>query len=453
MIRKLFITLLIIAIIPLVYSQEYKFYALSNDGSNTEPVYLCKLDGVTGAISVIERFAGVVQGNYFALSNDNKSLLVTSKNKSNDEGGLVQYSINDDGSLVYVSEQLKPGDLPCHVSVTPDSAYVLSANYADDEISLYTFTENELSEEIDHINKADQSKGHYISTDPSGQFIHAVFLGQNKVFNYKIENNAFVENPDQASFSVPDGYGPRHMAFHPEKDFVYILNETHSSVTSCSYDSQTGALSEIQNISMLPDGYTGTSYAAAIKIHPNGNYLYASNRGHNSIAVYEITTEGSLDFIEHETTGINFPRDFGISPDGKYMIIANQKGTSVISLEIDESTGKLTNTGKFIAIQKPLAIKFLPTYSSPPITSAQPDISSKDMFTVFPNPARDQIQVTFSGSSSNTAIELYNIKGQRVDQILPGQTGHIDVSALPGGIYIVKGRTLNSNMNKTIILN
>ncbi|MDX2429846.1 MAG: lactonase family protein, partial [Bacteroides sp.] len=356
MIRKLFIALLIIALIPLVYSQEYKFYALSNDGSNTEPVYLCKLDGETGAISVIERFAGVVQGNYFALSNDNLSLLVTSKNKSNDEGGLVQYSINYDGRLVYVSEQLKPGDLPCHVSVTPDSAYALSANYGDDEISLYTFSDNELSEEIDHIVKADQSKGHYISTDPSGKFVHAVFLGLNKVFNYLIENNAFVENPDQATFSVPNGYGPRHMVFHPEKDFVYILNETHSSVTACSYNSETGALSEIQNISMLPDGYTGTSNAAAIKIHPNGNYLYASNRGHNSIVVYEITTEGSLVFIEHETAGINFPRDFGISPDGLYMIVANQKGTSVISLEIDESTGKLTNTGKFLAMQKPLAI-------------------------------------------------------------------------------------------------
>ena len=452
MIRKLFIALLISASIPLLYSQEYKFYALSNDGSNTEPVYLCRLDGQTGAISVIERFAGVVEGNYFALSNDNKSLLVTSKNKSKDEGGLVQYSIQEDGGLTYVSEQFKPGDLPCHVSVTPDSAYALSANYADDEISLYAFSDNDLSKEIDHIVKDDQSKGHYISTDPSGQFIHAVFLGLNKVFNYKIENNVFIENPDQASFSVPDGYGPRHMVFHPERDNVYILNETHSSVTACSYDSEIGALSEIQNISMLPEGYSGTSNAAAIKIHPNGNFLYASNRGHNSIAVYEIASDGSLVFVEHETAGINFPRDFGISPDGKYMIIANQKGTSVISLEIDESTGELTNTGEFLTMQKPLAIKFLPSESKPPITSALPESSNKEEFTVSPNPARDLIQVIFSGNSSIPEIELYNIKGQMVDRILPGQPVHIDVSGLPGGVYILKGRALNSSTNKTIIL-
>ncbi|MDX2431554.1 MAG: beta-propeller fold lactonase family protein, partial [Bacteroides sp.] len=184
----------------------------------------------------------------------------------------------------------------------------------------------------------------------------------------------------------------------------------------------------------------------------NGNYLYASNRGHNSIVVYEITTEGSLVLIEHETAGINFPRDFGISPDGLYMIIANQKGTSVISLEIDESTGKLTNTGKFLAMQKPLAIKFLPAESSPPITSAQHEISNEEMFTVFPNPAKDLINIILSGNSSIPEVELYNMQGQRVKQFFFGQRENLDVSDLPGGLYILKGKALNNSNNKTIIL-
>ncbi len=413
---------------------------------------MCKIDGEDGKLTILERYSGVVEGNYIALAPDQASLLVTSKNSTKDQGGLVQYSILEDGNLSYVTEKLKAGDLPCYVSITPDSEYVLSANYADDQISLYSYSNSLLSSEIDNIIKPDQSKGHFIKTDPSGKFVHAVFLGLDKVLNYKIENNAFVENPDQPSFSLPNGFGPRHMIFHPDRDFVYILNETHSSVTACSYNPGIGILNEIQNISMLPVGFSETNNAAAIRIHPNGNFLYASNRGHNSIAVYRILEDGSLQLVELETAAINFPRDFNISPDGKYMIICNQKGSTVISMAIDKSTGELTNTGKFIMMSKPLAIEFLPRSGNPIAGFRLGSISQQEQIEVFPNPAHGIINVSISSDSRIQELGIFNLNGQQLKDISPTKMGDIDVADLTEGLYFLRGKTLTNIIQRVIII-
>jgi 6-phosphogluconolactonase len=356
---------LFLATAPLLSAQgEYTFYALSADKNVKEPVYLCSLNEQNGEMNVVKAFGGVVAGNYYALSADRKQLLVTSKNTALDQGGVVQYSVAEDGSLSRVKDVLKKGDLPCHVSFTPDMEYVLSANYADDEILLYSFKGNEISPIIDQVVKPDGSKGHYIHTDPSGKYVYAVFLGLNKVFIYTIENDRFKENGQQPFFSLPDGYGPRHMAFHPKKQLVYIVNETIASVTACTYDPETGALHELQTISMLPPGFKEWNIAAAIRVHPNGQFLYASNRGHNSIAVFRIQDDGTLIFVERETEGINFPRDFNISPDGKFMVVGNQRGNSVMSFTIHPDTGELVNTGNALNISQPLAFEFIPPQST-----------------------------------------------------------------------------------------
>jgi len=357
---KTILPFILLIVLSSLRAQDYTFYALSGDRNVHQPVYLCHLNGTTGEIVVRERYGGVVGGNYYALSSDRNHLLVTSKNKAWNQGGVVQFDVAKDGRLTYVKEVLEEGDLPCHVSFTPDMKYVLSANYADDEILLYPFTRNEIGSIKDQVVKEDGSRGHYISTGPSRKYVYAVFLGLDRVFNYTILDSRLTQNENQAYFSLPEGYGPRHMVFHPQKPFAYIVNEYHSSVTACRYQPETGVLSKIQEISMLPDGFTGKNSAAAIRIHPEGKFLYASNRGHNSIVVFSVCDEGTLTLVEHESRDVQFPRDFNISPDGKYMIVGNQRGHSIMSLTIDRETGALENTGEKLKIAAPLAFEFLP---------------------------------------------------------------------------------------------
>ena len=450
--KKLFLFAFLFTNLAISFSQSYKFYALSSDQGVSKPVSLCELDSVTGAISTVESYSGVVKGNYYAISSDYKHLLVTSVNTAKNQGGLVQYDISDGGKLNLVDSKLKPGGIPCHVSFSPDMNYAFSANYGDDEISLYNFTDNTVSAELDHIVKPDQSKGHFISADPSGKFVHAVFLGLDKVFSYKIEDGKFVANANQEYFSLPEGHGPRHLVFHPDSNLVYILNETHSSVTAGSYNPETGVIAEIQNISMLPAGYFGSNSGAAIRLHPNGRFLYASNRGYNSIAVYKIADDGLLSIVEYETSGINWPRDFNISSDGKFMVVGNQKGNSIFSFLIDESTGELTSTGMELAMSSPLSFQFLPTPEENTVGTFRAKEAFKNPGYIFPNPAKSILHIDSPDETIVTKIELYNLSGRLIKSISRQHIITIDVSGLPGGAYLLVGSTEAGKFNHTVVI-
>jgi len=450
--KRLFLFTLLISSLTNTFTQTYRFYALSSDAGNSKPVYLCELDSLTGSMSIIENYSGVVKGSYYALSPDNKHLLVTSNNSAKNQGGLIQYNISIDGKLTLAESQLKAGGVPNYMSFSPDMKYVFSANYGDDEISLYNFSNKKISAEIDHVVKPDLSKGHCIRTDPSGKFVHAVFLGLDKVFNYTIEDGKFKADTSQEYFSLPEGHGPRHLVFHPDSNWVYILNELNSSVTAGSYNPETGLIIEIQSISMLPPGYTDNNSAAAIRLHPNGRFLYASNRGHNSIAVYKIADDGLLSIVEYEPSGGNWPRDFNISSDGKFMLVGNQKGNSIYSFKIDESTGELTNTGMKMSMSKPLSFVFLPSFVEENVGTSPVREISKNPENVFPNPAINKLHVSSPFKAVVTKIELYNVTGQLVKTIIRDRISCIDVSELYRGTYLLVGITEDGTFNHRIML-
>lgn len=433
-------------------AQEYRFYAVSSDGGNQKPVYLCELDSVSGAISIIENYAGVVKGNYFALSSDQKQLLVTSLNSAQNQGGLVQYNISADGRLSSSHSQFKPGGIPCHVSFTPDMNYALSAYYGGDKISICNFSNGEITPETDEIVKADNSKGHCILTDPSGRYVYAVFLGMDKVFSYTIEEGEFVANTTQEYFSLPDGFGPRHLVFHPDSSWVYILNELNSSVTAGSLNLETGSIVEMQNISMLPPDFSGQNSAAAIRIHPNGRFLYASNRGHNSIAVYEIELDGTLSIIEYETSGINVPRDFNISEDGKFMLVGNQKGNSIFSFRINESSGELDYTGKELAMSSPIAMVFLSSFGKETVGLFSGVYADNGLETIFPNPAKDFLHFNSPDETAIENIEIYNLSGQLLNSYSGKSISNIDVSTMPRGTLLLVMDTEVEKYSQKIIL-
>lgn len=433
-------------------AQNYQFYALSSDKNVEESVYFCELNAETGRITIIERYSGVMEGNYFALASDKKHLLVTSKNKSRTKAGIAQYNVAEDGKLSFVKSEFKTvDDMPCYVAFTPDMQYALSANWGGDEISLYDFKNQALTPEIDNIVKINNSKGHYINTDPSGKFVYAVFLGRNKIYNYTIEEDKLEANKFQATFALPTGSGPRHMEFHPTKKWVYILNETNATITACFYNIENGSLTTFQNVATLPASFTDFNISAAIRIHPNGKFLYASNRGHNSIAVYEIGEDGSLSFVEYETQNVNFPRDFNLSSDGKYMIVGNQKGNSIMSLKIDKETGKLTNTGMKLNMNSPLAFVFLPSLGqSTSMRSINEDHNNYSF--VYPNPAKNRFHIKTENTLEISSLLLLNLYGQQLKSFELDKALAIDVSDLPRGAYILVANNGQRLLKQTIVL-
>jgi 6-phosphogluconolactonase len=160
--------------------------------------------------------------------------------------------------------------------------------------------------------------------------------------------------------SVPRGSGPRHVAFHPTGRWAYSINELNNTISAFSFESKTGTLKSTQNITTIPDEYRGESYAAEIQVHPTGRYLYASNRGHDSLARYAVDPQtGQLRRSGHTLTGGKFPRHFTIDPAGQFLIVANQKSDQLVLFQIDPQTGDLQPSGKPITITQPVCVKLL----------------------------------------------------------------------------------------------
>ncbi len=160
---------------------------------------------------------------------------------------------------------------------------------------------------------------------------------------------------------MPPGSGPRHFAFHPNGHNAYVINELNSTVTAFAYDADRGALTILQTLSTLPPGVKVTNYPAEVQVHPSGKFLYGSNRGHDSIAIFAIDPQtGKLRPVGHQGQGIKTPRNFGIDPTGKYLIVANQDSNSLVVFRIDPSTGELKPTGMVVEVPTPVCVKMMP---------------------------------------------------------------------------------------------
>ncbi|MDH5400701.1 MAG: lactonase family protein, partial [Cyclobacteriaceae bacterium] len=162
-----------------------------------------------------------------------------------------------------------------------------------------------------------------------------------------------------ANYDLPGGAGPRHLDFHQSLNVAYIINELNSTITVVNINDN-GGFDSLQTVSTLPEGFEGTSYPADIHIHPNGKYLYGSNRGHDSIVSYEVDQKtGQLSVIGFADQDIDWPRNFAITPAGDFLLVANQKGSSIVSYKIDVATGKLNHTGNVLSVGQPVCILYL----------------------------------------------------------------------------------------------
>ncbi|MGQ9648787.1 MAG: lactonase family protein, partial [Phycisphaerae bacterium] len=272
------------------------------------------------------------------------------------------------GKLTLLNQQPSGGQGPCHVTVDPTGKWVLTANYTTGTVAALPIdNEGRVGEPISiiqHIGSGPNAKrqqgphAHSINLDPAGRFAFAADLGADKVFIYRFTADEGLQAANDPPFAqIAPGSGPRHFAFHPTGRFAYVINELASTITAFSYDAARGGLKELQTISTLPAGFAGENFTADIHVHPNGRFLYGSNRGHDSIAIFSIDpNSGCLTARGHEPTGGQWPRNFAIEPSGRWLLAANQKSNNVVEFAINSQTGLLAPTGRALQTPSPVCL-------------------------------------------------------------------------------------------------
>lgn len=335
---------------------------------DSKGIYKFTLDLETGKIEDITLAAAVGNPTYLSVGKDNKHIYSVAT--ADDAAGVAAYSIdNSNGKLELINSKLFEESSCCYVNLDKNNNYLFSANYHQGEVFVFPLDSDGslkapssiVKHEGSGPNKDRQEKphAHYISLTPDGKHVCAVDLGIDKVIGYDFENGNLVKS-DKLTLSLNPGSGPRHMVFHPNCKFAYVLTELSSEVIALEYVASENRFDILQYISALPESFSGESSGGAIHISSDGRFLYASNRGHDSIAVFSVNeTTGKIQIVDHTSTQGSHPRDFSIDPTGKYLIVANMNTNNVIPFLIDKETGKLTQAYEGVTIPSAVCIKFL----------------------------------------------------------------------------------------------
>jgi 6-phosphogluconolactonase len=341
----------------------------------SEGIYRATLDLKTGALGDAELAAKVDNPSFLALHPSGKFLYAAGElsNFEGKPGGAVSAFALDGrtGELELLNQQSSRGAGPCHLVVDRAGKNVLVANYGGGSVAVLPIDADgrlrPASSFVQHKGSSVNPKrqeaphAHSINLDPSGAFAAVADLGLDKVLIYRFDSSAgSLTANDPPHATVAPGAGPRHFAFHPSGRFAYVINEMNSTVTAFNYDAKKGTLSEIDTKSTVPGPQPGNS-TAEVQVHPSGKFLYGSNRGHNSLAIFRIDAQnGGLTPVGHQSTGGRTPRNFGIDPTGRFILAANQGSDSIVVFRLDQNTGELKETGQSIKVPTPVCVKFLP---------------------------------------------------------------------------------------------
>jgi 6-phosphogluconolactonase len=287
-------------------------------------------------------------------------------------GAVNAFSVDPaSGRLTLLNKVSSHGDGPCHLVVDKTGKNVLVANYGGGSVSVLPITEDgrlaEASSSIQHrgssVNPARQKQphAHSINLSPDNRFALVADLGLDQILTYRLDPIKGMLAPGDPPFArVNPGAGPRHFVFHPGGAFAYAINELQSTITAFAYDPARGTLKELQSITTLPQGFNGESWTAEIEMHPSGRFLYGSNRGHDSIAVFSVDpATGMLTPVEQIPSGGKTPRGFGLDPGGSFLLAANQNSDNLVVFRVDLKTGRLSPTGQKLEVPSPVCVDFL----------------------------------------------------------------------------------------------
>jgi 6-phosphogluconolactonase len=356
---------------------EYIAYIGTFTNNKSKGIYAFRLNISTGKLTPMGLAAESTSPSYLAIHPNHRFLYAVNEVnefRGQKAGAVSAFSIDrSTGKLKLLNEVSSGGTGPCHLTMDKSGMNVLVANYDGGSVAVLPLNEDgslrNPSTFIQHtgssVNKESQQAphAHCIRTSPDNRFVLAADLGLDEVVVYRFDPARGSLTPNDPSFGkAPPGAGPRHFVFHPNGRFVYVINEIQCTLSSFSYDGVHGALKELQTVSTLPDGYNvrNEDNAAEIVVDPSGKFVYGSNRGHDSIAVFAIDrTKGTVTLVERVSTQGKTPCGFGIDPTGSYLIAGNQDSDTLVVFGIDAKTGKLTPTRQKLEAFSPVDVEFL----------------------------------------------------------------------------------------------
>ena len=356
---------IVLATVAQAQQNTARFYVGSGNKGTDSAITLCELNLKDGTVTVVDTFKNVQGPGYVSLSPDQKYLYSV-----NQDHTIAAFAVGKEGTLTYLDKQPAEGVNPCHVSVHPSGKMAFLANYTSGTWAAYPIGANGEVKAASATyaftgsgpDKSRQEKphAHCAIPSPNGKYVYISDLGTDRLMNYTVDakSGKVLPNPAQAYFSTQPGAGPRHMAFHPPGKYLYLLNEMKATLTACAVDGN-GIVKEIETVNTVPADFSGKNTSAAVHVHPNGKFVYASNRGYNSIHAYEIQKNGSLKSVGEVREGIDIPRDFNFDPSGTFMVVGNQKTNDLVVYKVDPKTGAMTFLSKSIALKDPICFVFL----------------------------------------------------------------------------------------------
>jgi 6-phosphogluconolactonase len=339
-------------------------------GSGKKNIETFRLDLVSGALTRDGLAAEIAHPSFLSIAPNHKFLYSISEGGNAEASGISAFAIDASaGKLTFLNRQPAGGSGPCYVEVDATGKCALIANYGSGSFAAFPLAENGEVQPVsafiqDHGSSVNPQRqegphGHCLVAGPGGKFAYGRDLGLDKVMIFKLDAQQGMLVPAEPAFTqTKPGAGPRHIAFHPNGRWAFVINEMGSTLSVFACDSSSGALREIQTLSTLPDGFSGQSTCAEVAVHPSGKFVYGSNRGDDSIVVFACDPRsGRLTFIERVPTGGKTPRQFEIDPTGRYLLAGNQDSNTVVVFRIDVASGRLQPTGSQVQTDNPMCVR------------------------------------------------------------------------------------------------
>jgi 6-phosphogluconolactonase len=357
-------------------------YVGTYTGSKSKGIYLFRLEAenleVSQNITLVPLGVAAETPNPSFIELDLKRRLVFAVNEVNDfdgkpTGAVSAFSIDRaTGTLTLLNRRPSMGTGPCHLVLDKGGRNLLVANYGSGSVSVLPVVAGgrlgAATGVVQHAGQSinpDRQKGphaHCVTLDRANRFAFVCDLGLDKVLAYRFDPQRGELTPHDPPFAqVKPGAGPRHMVFRPDGRFAFVVNELSSTITVFRYDADAGVLHDVQTVSTLPEHFDGPNSAAEIDVHPSGRWVYVSNRGHNSVVLFNVDSDhGTLTYVEEQGTGGFKPRHFGIDSSARYLAVGNQDSDTVLVARIDAGNGRLRPSGVFASAPSPACVKFLP---------------------------------------------------------------------------------------------
>ena len=326
-------------------------------------IFVYDFNTETGKVEYVSSVSGISNPSYLALSTDEAFVYTVGENGSENSSALALNFDKESGMLTILNSENTKGGSPCYISVDSGNNFVVTANYVGGNISVFPIREDGRLSPVSQIINYVPNKSHLhtVRFSPDEKYLFATDLGTDKIYRFKVKADAndgqYLEQEGDHAAELDKGSGPRHLTFHPNGKYLYCINELMGHITAFAYDD--GKLTRFQQImSDISEG-VGRKGSADIHVSPDGRFLYASNRlRQDGIAIYSINQEnGELTSVGYQLTGVH-PRNFILTPNGRYLLVANRDTNNIQIFSRNEETGLLVLTDNEIMLSAPVCLKF-----------------------------------------------------------------------------------------------